>query len=484
MAFDSLGAFIKAADEIGEARFVDSADLDVDVGCLAELSTERKGPMLVFDNFAEYPRGYRVCSNALQTPRRLALAMGFPFDAHPVELVRLWKERRRTNAPIPPTMVTEGPIFDRLQSGDDVDVNSFPTPKWHSDDGGRYIGTADMVVMRDPEADWINVGVYRGMIQARDRISLWINDGNHGRIIAERYWAQGRAAPAAVVLGCDPLTWMTASMSPPFGVSEYDVAGAYRGSPVELVPLPDTGLPVPATAEIVLEGEIPPPSEESAHEGPFGEWPGYYSHEGNEAVLRIKRIYHRARPILLGAPPNRPLVTGPTAVPSIAVQAWEHLDRTGITDIAGVWAFSHQLMLVVALKQRHAGHAKQALLTLASLRAGGMKCFYVAVDEDIDPSNIDEVVWAMCTRVDPSSDVDVIHKAWTADLDPRLTPAQRESGDLTMGRMMIDACRPFAWRDRFPKPNVFAADERRQVETKWRDLLEGFGQRPGPRKTG
>src|SRR4029453_6350435 len=156
----------------------------------------------------------------------------------------------------------------------------------------------DMVIVRDPELNWVNMGCYRAMIQGRDRVSLWINPQKHGRIIAQKYWRQGKGAPVAVVFGCEPVTWMTSSMSPPFGASEYELAGAYRGAPVELVNLPDTGLPVPANAEIVLEGEIPPQTEESAYEGPFGEWPGYYSHQGHEPVVRIKSIYHRKNPIL------------------------------------------------------------------------------------------------------------------------------------------------------------------------------------------
>jgi 4-hydroxy-3-polyprenylbenzoate decarboxylase len=101
-----------------------------------------------------------------------------------------------------------------------------------------------------------------------------------------------------------------------------------------------------------------------------------------------------------------------------------------------------------------------------------MKCYYVAVDDDIDPTNLDEVLWAMCTRVDPATAVDIIHNAWTADLDPRLSPSKRAAGDLTVGRMLINACRPYTWRDQFPKTNVFNASERKLVATKWRELLE------------
>jgi len=470
MPYQSLGEFIKAADAVGEVRYVENADLDLDVGCLTELMAERNGPMLVFDKFSNHPAGYRVCSNAIRTTRRFALAMGLPLDIHPLELLQLWRERRKAAEAIPTKVVRDGPVMECVQKDNEVDIGRYPTPRWHLGDGGRYIGTQDMVITRDPDQGWVNMGVYRAMIQGRNRISLWINPMKHGRILVERYWRDGKAAPVAVVLGCEPVTWMTASMSPPFGTSEYELAGAYRGSPVEIVELPLTGLPVPSGAEIVIEGEIPPESEETAEEGPFGEWPGYYTHQGPECVVRIQRIYHRQNPILAGAPPLRPI--GWSNITTY-VQLLDHLECSGVTDVTGVWGFYNVLLTVIALRQRYAGHAKQALLTAAGFRHGDMKCYYVAVDDDIDPTNLEEVLWAMCTRVDPATAVDIIHNAWTGDLDPRLSPGKRAAGDLTVGRMLINACRPYTWRDQFPKTNVFNASERKLVATKWRDLLSG-----------
>ncbi|HEX2932159.1 MAG TPA: UbiD family decarboxylase, partial [Candidatus Binatia bacterium] len=93
-----------------------------------------------------------------------------------------------------------------------------------------------------------------------------------------------------------------------------------------------------------------------------------------------------------------------------------------------------------------------------------------------DPTNQEEVLWAMCTRVDPTTAVDVVHDAWTADLDPRVSPARRAAGDLTVGRMLINACKPFAWRDQFAKTNVFNAEDRKKLQTKWGELLGKIGR--------
>jgi UbiD family decarboxylase len=128
----------------------------------------------------------------------------------------------------------------------------------------------------------------------------------------------------------------------------------------------------------VVEGYIPPITEETAHEGPFGEWPGYYTHQGPETVVRIQRIYHRRNRIINGAPPLRPL--GWSNI-QIFVQVWEHLERSGVSDVTGVWGFFNGLITVIALRQRYAGHAKQALITAAGFRQGDMKTYYVTVDE-------------------------------------------------------------------------------------------------------
>ena len=470
MVFQSLEEFIVAADKVGEVQYVHGASLDKEVGCLTELMYERNGPMLVFDKFDGYPEGYRVCSNPTRgSDRRVSLAMGLPLDLDPAEQAHRMRERRRASKPIPPRVMSDGPIMECIQEGDDVDIGRFPTPRWHPKDGGRYIGTGDMVINRDPETGYVNLGVYRAMIQGRDRVNLWINPMKHGRLIAQRYWQAGKPAPVAVVLGCEPVTWMNALNSLPFGTSEYDDMGAARGAPVEVVELPLTGLPVPAYGEIVIEGEMPPETEETAYEGPFGEWPGYYSHEGPECVVRIKRIYHRRRPILFGQPPMRPLPE-----PSLNLGLQEHLERAGISDVTGAWSLCHGLLMVIALRQRYAGHAKQALITAAGLRAGDMKTYYVVVDDDIDPGNLSEVLWAMCTRVDPGTDIDIIRNVWTADLDPRLSPAKRKANDLTVGRCLIDATKPFAWKDQFPHNNVWAPEDRKKVVEKWHDLIENL----------
>jgi UbiD family decarboxylase len=464
--FRDLREFVEAAEALGDVRLIKGAHWDLEIGCITELSAEREGPLLLFDSIPGYPEGFRIVTNFLGTSRRFALALGLPPDLPKLDVLKAWKAKSRALEYLPPVEVGSGPVTENIVEADQVDLEAFPAPKWHELDGGRYIGTADMVITRDPDSGWVNVGTYRACIQGRNRLSLWMLDHKHGKQIARRYWEQGHSCPVAVVLGCEPATWMAAPAAVKAGASEYDYAGGLRGAPVEVIRAPHTGLPVPAFAEIALEGEIPPPDEESALEGPFGEWPGYYTHTGRECVVRIHTVMHRNKPILLGNPPLLP-TTERYGIPLFAGPVWEHLERAGIPGIQGVWGHCYTLMIVISLRQEYPGHAMQALTVAAELQtSASMHRYLVAVDDDIDPSDLKQVLWAMTTRVDPVDSVRVL-RSWTSDIDPRLPPDKREKGEYTSGRVLIDACRPYEWRDQFAVANRFSEEMRKKTWEKW-----------------
>jgi UbiD family decarboxylase len=420
-------ARLKAELGQGAVIKIDGAHWDQEIGCISELMAEREGPALLFDRIAGYPEGFRVFTNFMGTPASCAIALGLSPDLPKLEIVRAWKEKSKKLKLMSPQEVADGPVTENRLEGEAADLTLFPAPKWHPNDGGRYIGTADMVITQDPDTGWVNVGTYRACIQSKDRLSLWMLGNRHARMAAAKYWAKGEVCPIAVVLGCDPVTWTAAPIPAPVGVSEYEFAGALRGAPVEVIRGSRTGLPIPAHAEIVVEGEMPPIEEETAMEGPFGEWTGYYTHSGPETVVRVKQILFRNDPIILGDPPMIPTITpADQAVPLWSAPAtWEHLENAGVSNVRGVWAYARQLMIVVAIEQREPGHAMQALLAAAGRRrAGGMERYFVAVDDDIDPSDLQQVLWALCTRVDPAESVHIV-RSRTSAIDPRLSPQKR-----------------------------------------------------------
>ncbi|MBL8643513.1 MAG: UbiD family decarboxylase [Rhodospirillaceae bacterium] len=452
---------------------VSGASRDLEIGCLSELNAEREGPALLFDDIPGFPRGFRVLTNYMGTAASCAVALGLAPNISKLEIVRTWKDRSNRLDPVPYVDVGKGAITENILEGDDLDLRIFPAPQWHEGDGGHYIGTADLVITRDPDSGWVNVGTYRACVQGKDRLSLWILN-NHGRQIAAKYWARGQACPIAVVVGCEPTLTTAAAMSPPEGVCEFDLAGALRGKPVEVLYPPGSLLPVPAYAEIVIEGEMPSPSEESVLEGPFGEWTGYYTHSGQETVVRVKRIMHRNNPIILGAPPMIPTITpGDQAVPLYgACQVWRHLDKSGVENVRGVWAYGRLLMFVIAVKQTAPGQARRALTTAATSThtVGGMQRYYIVVDDDIDITDINHVLWALCTRVRPIESIEILNSLTTI-IDPRIAPDLRAKGDLSMGKVLIDACKPFDWIDKYPGQNRFEEPYRSEIRERWSSRL-------------
>jgi 4-hydroxy-3-polyprenylbenzoate decarboxylase len=261
----------------------------------------------------------------------------------------------------------------------------------------------------------------------------------------------------------------------PYGKSELDYAGGMMGRPLEYMRGPLTGLPIPAGAEIALEGEIPPPSEQARAEGPFGEWPGYYSGGTvgtgeTQPVIRVKAVYHRNDPIL---EEEAPLWTGAMKIdgnPSAGI-LWDQLETAGIQNVVGVYNHS-PFMTVVAIEQKFPGHATQAGLAAVSCAASARNGRYVVVvDDDIDPTNIKEVLWAMMTRVDPPTNIDIVEGAWSTPLDPRMPPEKRDAKDHTNGRAIFYAVRPFHWKDQFPKVSRSSRELRERVINKFRHVI-------------
>ena len=360
--------------------------------------------------------------------------------------------------------VKEGPILENVECEDEVDLLKFPVCRWNELDAGPYIGTRDAIITQDPESGWINVGTYRVQLFGKNRVGQYISQGHHGRIMREKYWALGKSAPAVMVFGASPIYSDVGSMQLPWGRGELEMIGHLQGEPVAVIRGRVTGLPIPADAEIVVEGEVPPPSVETHAEGPFGEWTGYYAHGGKaEPIFHVKTLYYRNNPILLGRSGGH--------LPS-AAQTWVGIEEAGVPDVVGAAHHAGSNIVVIALKQRYAGHAKHAALACM----GGPNAYHgrltIVVDEDINPWDIQKVIWAVATRCDPATGIDVIRGCWSTPLDPTIHPERKEAGDNTNSRAIIDACRPFHWKEKFP-PEIEWSPERLQgAFAKWKSLLD------------
>jgi 4-hydroxy-3-polyprenylbenzoate decarboxylase len=475
--FNDLREFINRAEEMGEVKLIEGADWESEIGVLTELMSTGSNPaLLLFDKIKGYEAGYRVSSNLFTSPTRTALGLDLPLEAKGMELVKAMRKKIEAGInPLPPVEVETGLVKENIDSGDQVDLFKFPAPKWHELDGGRYIGTGDIGVTRDPEEGWVNFGTYR--VQIRDKSTVLINmsPGHHGDIIRKKYWAKGSSCPIAICCGQDPALFAASTWALPWGVSEYDFAGGLRGEPVMVTRGVTTDLPIPATAELVIEGEIVPPEVETAKEGPFGDWWGYYSEPRVTPVCKVKSVLYRNWPIIQGNPPS--------VLPSVwtlgkhiqkAASLWAELDRH-LPGVKGVWMMEEAAMHsipVISIQQQYGGHAKQAALIAAGCSATGTSSIIIiVVDEDIDPSNTSEVIWAVATRIDPETSIDIIRDCWVTKSDPMLSPEDRRLNVQQMSRALILACKPYSWIDKFPASIKSSPELLKKIKEKWAHIL-------------
>lgn len=470
MGYGDLREWIQRVEDVGELLRIDSADWDLEIGALAEVAGRGpSGHALLFDRIRGYPPGYRILVGMLESLNRSALTTNLPVGIGRNDFIAAWKERLNHPELIPPRYVDRGPILENFFVGDEIDLWKLPVPRWHELDGGRYLGTADVVMTADPEEGWFNMGVYRVMVHDRNRLALYMSPGKHGRIHRQKAFDRGKPLKVAICFGQDPLLFLLASRAFPWGAQELDYAGGIKGEPIEVIRGEVTGLPIPAAAEVAVEGELMP--DEWKEEGPFGEFTGYYaSGERQEPVMRVKSFMHRHDPILTGSPPFRPPAGANSCSTLIrAAFIWDALEKAGVPDVRDVACYQTFFFTVVSIKQRYPGHAKQAAIVASQCQAGAyMGRYVVVVDEDIDVADLNDVLWALCTRVDPEKSIDIIRRCWSGPLDPIIPAAEKGLSS----RAIMDACRPFEWMDAFPPVSGTSRELKRKVLEKFESYLK------------
>jgi len=277
-----------------------------------------------------------------------------------------------------------------------------------------------------------------------------ITRGKHADFMLKKYKAMKKPMPAAVVIGCDPLQLLVASTLVSVEVSEYDLVGALRGMPVEVIKSDLTGLPIPAFAEIVLEGEIDP--EKLRHEGPFGEFTGYYSAKSDEEppkpCLEVKRILHRNNPIFWSIIVGRP-VADTHMISSLARTAtlWSDLETMRISGIESIYLIPGGFWVIVSVKQMYPGHSNQVAHAIIGTTTGHHRIKgIIVVDEDIRADDLERVWWALAVRYNPLRGTEIIKRGRSSSRDPALTKIDRlrQIGS----KIILDATIPFEWEER------------------------------------
>ncbi len=474
-AAGDLREWLRKVEELGElVRVREVVDPHEEMGALTYMVGKRRGsPALLFEN-AKGGAGYRLLWNLLgSSTRRIALTLAEKPESSPIELLRALREKLKLRLPPVAIAPEAAPINERVVTGSAIDMSSVPAPKHWPLDGGRYIGTCDVVLTRDPDNGYVNMGTYRMMVHDERHLGLYLSPGKDARLHISRAWELGRPVEVVAAFGIDPLLMVIGSMSFPKNESELDAVGGVAGAPFEVTRGVTTDLPIPARAEFAIEGIIRPNA--TRLEGPFGEFTGYYGRpEASAPLVEVTAVHSRGHPILT----NALMADYPSCemaeyyAIAKAARTWNDLDRLGIPGIRGVYAHPAAAsgfgMVVISLQQRYAGHAAQALACAAQVPGSAyFTKWIIAVDEDVDPTDIDQVIWAMATRSNPVKDIDILRDTWSTWLDPTQNPPEvRPWGS----KALINACKEHRHIESFSKRTAVRREIYDQLAARWRRL--------------
>lgn len=445
MAFADLRAYLEVLAAEGElARVPTEVDWNLELGAISRRAMDLEGPALLFENLTGYPRGSgRVLANIFgKTPGmpggRFALALGLPKNIPTADLIAEFG--RRSQQRIPPRRVTTAPCKENILVGDAVDVTRFPAPFIHGPDGGRFVGTWHVNVTKDPDSGLVNWGMYRHMIHDERTLGWFGGPVQHGMgAYLQKYEPRNQPMPMAIAIGTEPISSAIAGCPVGTGVSEVDVVGGLRGEPIDVVPCETIDLEVPATSEIVLEGEIRP--RERLPEGPFGEFTGYMTPDrGPRPVFHVKCITYRDDPILtvsnIGKPWDEESVLG-----AVAWSAMLAADlRARGFEFRDLYVPPPLQAVIVSVRHLYPGYAHTLASAIWSSKLGYYRPYLFFVGEDVDVTNMEDVFWCLTTRLHPERGIHVHQNTPALSVWPWLNAEERQGR--ASPRIVFDATFP------------------------------------------
>lgn len=391
---------------------------------VSRLEMEKQYPAVMYEKVSNST--IPVVTNLFASRKRLAIALGTTEG----KLNEVY--RKREDHRILPVLCENAPVQEVVLQGDDVNLYDLPVVTHNEKDVAPYISAGCMAV-KDPETGIYNVGIYRHMLQGKNKIGIHLAETSHATFIYEKYCAMGKPMPVAITIGHHPAFYLATVSFVPLGISEYEVAGGLMQEPLALTKCISVDLEVPAMAEIVLEGEIHP--TERALEAPFGEFTKLYGKQRQNPVVTIKTITMRKKPIYLDCFSGHldHQLLGGTGRLSVIYKAVRAACPT-VRDIFMPPSGSCRLSCYISIKKRHEGEAKNAIM--AAFGADPFIRFGVVFDEDVDIFKDYETINAIVTRTDAAVDCFIVKGAKGHPLDPM---AQKE---FLVTKVGIDATKP------------------------------------------
>jgi 2,5-furandicarboxylate decarboxylase 1 len=437
---EDFRGFIERLSRQGElARIDQTIRLEHEIGALCRVLADQDGPAALLENLqpAEGPCR-RMAVNLYGPRRRIASALGVA-EADLLSYVASCLGKRIAPQPIGPAELArcqEVVIEER-----DVDLRNWPVPLWNEGDGGPYI-TAGLWIAPHPEFG-LNIAHHRGQIYGPREIGVCVAPDHHLRLATDEARREGRRVEAVILIGARPSLTIAASSDFAHGDYEVAVAGALEGRAIRTVRCKTVDIEVPEDTEIVVEGYF---DGQTRQEGPFVEFTGYQTPVVTSPVFKVTCITHRRDPIFHGVFAGTP--------PSETNTLWRELEEAEAFTV-----LRRKFPMLKAVHRppqvgrdfwgvlqidssRHRAGMTMTLL-LASAAAMPRLKYVVAVDDDIDPYDMTQVIWAVCTRCDPKADLQMVTGTMTSWLDP-------SSGGVT-GKVFIDATRKEGFRGAKPR---------------------------------
>ncbi len=451
MPFKDLREYMAKLEAEGELLHIEEeVDWNLEVGAIIRRCYDLGAPAPLFENIKGYPRGFRILgapagasASGVRFYARTAISLGLPPEAGAAAIIEEFVRAKHLK-PVKPKLVDTAVCQENVQIGDEVNLLKFPVPYIHSGDGGRYIGTWHIVATRDPDTGWVNWGMYRLMVHDEKTMGGIILPSQHiGMHYYEKYEARNQPMPFAVAIGTEPVTSLMASAGVPAGVDEVEVIGAVRGRLLEVVKCRTVDLTVPATSEIVIEGEVPP--HERRAEGPLGEYSGYQiSTYDGKPVYKVSAVTHRHDPILPVACPGVPPDEHLSLTLIWSADILDALRTLGYpVKMAFVPPYAALHLVVISTETRLPNIAKEIAHATWATKTGRMIPKIMVVDSDIDVTDFDQVFWAFCTRNHPDKGIFKVIDTSTFPLWAFLAP--NEKRDMTAPNVLFDCTWPKNW---------------------------------------
>jgi 4-hydroxy-3-polyprenylbenzoate decarboxylase len=488
-----LRQYIDLLRSLGEIQDVaEPVALDLELGAIVRRCYETGAPAPLFTAFSDHPAGFRILGAPAGTSgrsglllARVAVSLGMSPRSGGRDIVEAIAASLNL-PPIDPVVVETAPCFENVATGDAVDLTQLPVPLLHCGDGGRYLNTYGCIVARTPDGSWTNWSIARIMLLDGKRMTGLVSPEQHIGMVAQAWADLGEPMPFALALGVEPAIPFICGMPLPAHVDEAGRLGAFLGRPIRTVRCRTVPLEAPASAEILVEGYLS--LDETAEEGPMGEFAGYLSPGSSmrQPVYRVTAISHRDDAILPVVVAGEPVEENHTTwgIPS-AAQILHDLRAAGLA-VTMAWvpleAALHWLVVTVPRDWRRRSGVEDGERLCRRVgevvfrsKAGAVIPKVIVLNDDVDPTDLRELVWAFATRCHPMLGHVSFEPTPAAPLLAFLRSSEKVSA--TTGKLVYNCLPPEEWGEMLPMRTSFRhgypAELVARVTSRW--SAYGFG---------